>query len=121
MKECEFSAYYTVSLTNIQCTPGVSCLAAGNSWTHLLGSTLLGSESVFPRHRRLPMGGGLVLVWRFREISAGIGDFSRSNNETIELEEASLSDDLKLRGLLARVSPLLLVAIFSTCKRSIMP
>ena len=60
MKECELSAYYTVSLTNIQCSPGVSCLAA-----HQMNS----------------------------------------------LTEKKL----------ARVSPLLLVAIFSTCKRSIMP
>ena len=79
-----------------------------NSWTRLLTSILLGSETVFPRHCRLPIGGGLVLVWRFRVMSAAIGDFRLSNSDTTELEAAlpSLSEskvsllDTELSGLL---------------------
>ena len=58
----------------------------GNSRTRLLGSTLLGSETEFPLHWRLPTGGGLVFVCRFLALAAGVGALSLSNSEGGRLE-----------------------------------
>ena len=93
----------------------------------LLGSLHLESETAFPRHCRLPTGGGLVLVWRFRAMSAAVGDFSLSNSDTTELEEAVLSlseskvslSDTELSGLL--LAPLVLAAISAHAKGQLCP
>ena len=79
-------------------------------------------KTAFPRHCRLPTGGGLVLVWRFRAMSAAVGDFRLSNSDATELEAAvpSLSEskvslsDTELSGLL--LAPLVLAAISACAK-----
>ena len=103
-------------------TRSLQQLIQKNSWTCLLTSILLGSETVFPRHCRLPTGGGLVLVWGFRVMSAAVGDFRLFNSDTTELEAAlpSLSEskvsllDIELSGLL--LAPLVLAAISARAK-----
>ena len=77
-------------------------------------------KTAFPRHCRLPTGGGLVLVWRFRAISAAVGDFRLSNSDTTEAAVPSLSEskvslsDTELSGLL--LAPLVLAAISACAK-----
>ena len=71
---------------------------------------------------------GLVLVWRFRALSAAVGDFSLSNSDTTQLEEAILSlseskvslSDTELSGLLA-LAPLVLAAISARAKGQLCP
>ena len=70
---------------------------------------------------------GLVLVWRFRVLSAAVGDFSLSNSDTTQLEAIlSLSEskvslsDTELSGLLA-LAPLVLAAISARAKGQLCP
>ena len=81
----------------------------------------------FPRHCHFPTG-GLVLVWCFRAMSAAVGNFSLSNSDTTELEEAVLSlseskvslSNTELSALLV-LAPLVLAAISAHAKVQLYP
>ena len=70
----------------------------------------------------------MVLVWRFRAMSAAVGNFSLSSSDTTELEEAVLSlseskvslSDTELSGLLV-LAPLVLAAISARAKGQLCP
>ena len=94
----------------------------------LTNLSIFSLDTAFPRHCRLPTGGGLVLVWCFRAMFAAVGDFSLSNSDTTELEEAVLSlseskvslSDTELSGLLV-LAPLVLAAISACAKGQLCP